>query len=51
MKLYAFPPTRSIRALWTLRELGVDFELVTVNPMAPNGPERIAEAFASLSKR
>jgi glutathione S-transferase len=31
MKLYGFPPTRSIRALWTLRELGVDFELVIVN--------------------
>jgi glutathione S-transferase len=34
MKLYGFPPTRSIRALWTLREIGVDFELVTVNLMA-----------------
>ena len=31
MKLYGFPPTRSIRVLWTLRELGVDFELVNVN--------------------
>jgi glutathione S-transferase len=31
MKLYGFPPTRSIRALWTLRELGVEFELVNVN--------------------
>jgi glutathione S-transferase len=31
MKLYAFPPTRSIRALWTLRELDVEFELVQVN--------------------
>ena len=34
MKLYGFPPTRSIRALWTLRELGVDFEFITVNLMA-----------------
>jgi Glutathione S-transferase, N-terminal domain len=34
MKLYGFPPTRSIRVLWTLRELGVDFELVEVNLMA-----------------
>ena len=33
MKLYGFPPTRSARVLWTLRELGVDFELVTVDPM------------------
>jgi len=31
MKLYGFPPTRSIRVLWTLRELGVDFEFVNVN--------------------
>ena len=32
MKLYGFPPTRSIRVLWTLRELGVEFEFVTVDP-------------------
>ncbi len=31
MKLYEFPPTRSIRARWTLQELGVPFEAVTVN--------------------
>jgi glutathione S-transferase len=31
MKLYGFPPTRSIRALWTLRELEVEFELVNVD--------------------
>ncbi len=34
IKLYGFPPTRTIRALWTLRELGVDFEFVNVNMMA-----------------
>jgi glutathione S-transferase len=34
IKLYGFPPTRTIRVLWTLRELGVDFELVNVNMMA-----------------
>jgi glutathione S-transferase len=34
IKLYAFPPIRTIRVLWTLRELGVDFELVNVNMMA-----------------
>lgn len=33
IKLYGFPPTRTIRVLWTLRELGVDFELVNVNLM------------------
>jgi glutathione S-transferase len=31
MKLYGFPPTRSIRALWALRELEVDFEFVSVD--------------------
>src|SRR5262252_7029818 len=31
MRLYEFPPTRSIRVRWTLQELGVDFEAVRVN--------------------
>jgi glutathione S-transferase len=31
MKLYGFPPTRSIRVLWMLRELGVDYEFINVN--------------------
>ena len=34
MRLYEFGPTRSIRARWTLQELGVDFEPVTVNLVA-----------------
>jgi len=33
MKLYEFGPTRSLRARWTLQELGVDFEAITVNLM------------------
>jgi glutathione S-transferase len=41
MKLYEFAPTRSIRARWTLQELGVDFEPVTVN--IPAGENRRAE--------
>src|SRR5262245_24120968 len=32
MKLYGFPPTRSTRVLWTLRELDVEFELINVDP-------------------
>src|SRR5258706_13161333 len=32
MKLYGFPPTRTIRALWMLRELDLDFEYVQVDP-------------------
>jgi glutathione S-transferase len=31
MRLYEFAPTRSIRVRWTLQELGVPFEAVTVN--------------------
>jgi len=34
MRLYEFGPTRSIRARWTLQELAVDFEPVTVNLVA-----------------
>jgi len=30
MKLYEFPPTRSIRARWMLQELGIPFEAITV---------------------
>jgi glutathione S-transferase len=46
MKLYGFPPTRSIRVLWTLRELGVDFEFVNVNLMAG---ENRSPAFLALN--
>ena len=31
MKLYEFGPTRSIRARWTLQEVGADFEPIRVN--------------------
>ena len=34
MKLYGFGPTRSLRALWGLRELDAEFEFVTVNLLA-----------------
>jgi glutathione S-transferase len=34
MKLYEFGPTRSIRARWTLQELGVEFEAIPVNLIA-----------------
>src|ERR1700733_5448255 len=44
MKLYGFPPTRSIRVLWMLRELGVDFEFVNVNLVA--GENRSQEFLA-----
>lgn len=34
MKIYGFGPTRSLRALWGLRELGLDFEFEVVNLLA-----------------
>jgi glutathione S-transferase len=34
MKLYGFGPTRSLRALWGLKELDTDFEFVPVNLIA-----------------
>lgn len=34
MKLYGFGPTRSLRAMWGLKELGVKFELIPVNLQA-----------------
>ena len=44
MKLYGFGPTRWLRALWGLRELGVDFEFVPVNLLA--GEHRSPEFLA-----
>src|ERR1700691_3574825 len=44
MKLYGFPPTRSIRVLWTLRELGVDFEFVNTDLL--KGEQRMPEFLA-----
>lgn len=44
MKLYELGPTRSIRVRWTLQELGVDFESVTV--VIPKGQNRTPEFLA-----
>lgn len=41
MKLYGAPPTRAIRVQWLLNELGVDCEVIGVNPLVPN-PELLA---------
>jgi glutathione S-transferase len=46
MKLFEFAPTRSIRARWTLQELGVDFESVVVNLLAD---EHHSAAFLRLN--
>jgi glutathione S-transferase len=34
MKLYGFGSTRSLRALWSLREIDADFEFISVNLLA-----------------
>lgn len=44
MKLYGFPPTRTIRVLWMLQELDVDFEYVQVDPT--KGEHRLPEFLA-----
>ena len=44
MKLYEFGPTRSIRARWVLQELGVEFEVVTINML--KGENRSPEFLA-----
>jgi glutathione S-transferase len=46
MKLYEFPPTRSIRARWMLQELGVPFESIRVD--LPKGEHR-SPAFLKLN--
>ena len=36
MKLYGTPPTRAIRVQWMLNELGIDCEVIGLNPLAPD---------------
>jgi glutathione S-transferase len=44
LKLYGYPPTRSIRVLWALNEMGVEFEFVNVDPA--KGDQRSPEFLA-----
>ncbi len=44
MKLYGMGPTRSLRVLWGLHELGLDFEFVPINLLA--GEARTPEFLA-----
>lgn len=46
MKLYGLGPTRSLRALWALHELGLEFEFVSVDLQAGEGQ---APAFLKLN--
>lgn len=42
MKLYGTPPTRAIRAQWLLNELGIDCEVISLNPLGEPDPEFLA---------
>ena len=44
MKLYGTPPTRAVRAMWLLNEIGVAYEIVPVD--IPNGEHRSAKFLA-----
>lgn len=33
MKLYGIPPTRALRPIWLINELGLDCEIVPINPL------------------
>lgn len=46
MKLYEFGPTRSIRVRWTLQELDIPFEAITVNMMKG---EHLQPAFLEIN--
>lgn len=46
LKLYGTPPTRALRAMWLLNELGLEYEQVTID--LPHGEHRRA-AFLALN--
>lgn len=46
MKLYGIPPSRAVRAMWLLNELGLDYERISVNVL--DGENR-TEAFLALN--
>lgn len=46
IKLYGTPPTRAIRALWLLRELDLEFEML---PVDIAGGETLREPFLALN--
>jgi glutathione S-transferase len=46
MKVYGTPPTRALRALWLLNELGIEYDLV---PMDPLGEKARSPEFRALN--
>lgn len=41
MKLYGIPPTRAVRPIWLLNELGLDCEIIALNPIDPSDREKL----------
>jgi glutathione S-transferase len=46
IKLYGTPPTRALRAVWLLNELGLDYELLPVDLMQG---EHLQQDFLALN--
>jgi glutathione S-transferase len=46
VKLYGIPPTRALRPLWLLNELGLDYEMIVVN--LPQG-EQLKPEFLAIN--
>lgn len=42
MKLYGTPPTRAIRVQWLLNELGIECEVIGLDPLGQHEPEFLA---------
>jgi glutathione S-transferase len=46
MKLYGIPPSRAVRAMWLLNELGLEYEMLSVNVLSG---ENRTETFLGLN--
>lgn len=48
MKIYRFPKSRSLKVLWTLEELGLDYESVKVDLLAKDSPLQSPHPFGKV---
>lgn len=48
MKIYRFPKSRSLKVLWTLEELGIDYSSVSVDLLAENPLTRSPHPFGKV---
>ena len=51
MKLYGAPPTRALRVIWLLKELGLDYEMLPVNILQGENQRGIAPSEYLRCKR